>query len=218
VTEAAVAVPAPEFAVRGVVPDPLAATPVLRFDVAVTDESGLDVYTIALTAQVRIDADRRAYDAGARDRLLDLFGAAERLPATVGPLRLARVDALVPSFSREGACALEVPFTADLEQATARYLSSLDGGVVPLTFALAGTIFYRGERDRLQVTPVPWSCEARYRLPVSVWRDLVERRHAGSGFARLQADTLDRLRRVRARRGLPTLDATIAALLEDADG
>lgn len=213
-SELAIAAPAPELSVSGVRPEQSAATPTLRFGVDVTDLSGREVYTIALTAQIQIDADRRAYDPETRERLLDLFGAAERIPTTAGAVPLGRVDTLVPSFTGAGSFEIALPVSADLELAAARYFASLSSGVVPLTFHFNGSIFYCGEDDRLQVTLVPWSCEARYRLPVTVWRNLVEQRYAGSGFVRLQPETLDRLRRRRAERGLPTFDATIAEALE----
>jgi hypothetical protein len=213
VSDTAVAVPAPEFDVAGVEPDANAATPLLRFAIGVSDASGREIYTIATTAQVQIDADRRAYDAETRERLHDLFGEAERLPATVGALPLGRVDMLVPSFTGTGSFTLPLPISADVELAAARYVMSLRSGTVPLTFNFSGTVFYCGDDDRLQVTLVPWSCTARYRLPVSAWRGLIERRYAGSGFVRLQLDTLEALRRRRVQRGLPTLDATIADLL-----
>jgi hypothetical protein len=49
---------------------------------------------------------------------------------------------------------------------------------------------------------------------VSTWRNLIEQRYAGSGFVRLQPDTLDLLRRRRVERGLPTFDAAIADALQ----
>jgi hypothetical protein len=207
------AVAAPEFAVVGVEAESNAATPLLLFTVEVTDESGLEIYTIALTAQVQLDADRRAYDPATRDRLQDLFGEAARLPATAGPLQIARVATMVPSFTGAGRFTLALPISADLELAAARYLASLPDGTAPLTFNFNGTIFYAGADDRLQVTLVPWSCFARYRLPLSTWRGLIEPLHAGSGFVRLQPETLELLRRRRVERGLATFDATIADAL-----
>ena len=208
-----VAVSAPEFAIIGVTAEPFAATPLLRFALEVTDPSGLEIYTIALTAQVQIDADRRSYDPETRERLRDLFGEKERLPATAGALQIARVEALVPSFRGVGRFTLELPMSADLEFAASRYLAALSGGVVPMTFNFNGSIFYCGADDRLQVTLVPWSCDARFRLPEATWRGLIERRYAGSGFVRLQPDTIERLRRHRVEQGLPTFDAAIAGLL-----
>jgi hypothetical protein len=212
-SDVAVAAPAPELTITGVEPEPNAATPLLRFAVEIEDTSGRDIYTIALTSQVQIDADRRSYDPETRERLLDLFGEPERIPQTAGALLLGRVDALVPSFTGSGTFDLAVPFSGDLELATTRYLASLSDGVVPLTFHFSGSIFFCGEAHRLQVTLVPWSCSAGYRLRIATWRDLIERRHAATGFVRLQADTLDALRRRRAELGLPTFDATIADAL-----
>ncbi len=212
-SDVAVAAPALEFAVVGVDAEPNAATPLLCFECGVTDASGREIYTIALSTQIQIDADRRAYDEETRERLRDLFGEQERLPATAGALQLGRVDTLVPSFTGAGSFTIALPVSADLELAGTRYLGSLPGGAVPLTFNFNGTIFYCGSADRLQVVLVPWSCSARYRLPVSTWRGLIERRYASSGFVRVQADTLELLRRRRAEEGLPTFDATLRELL-----
>ena len=212
-SEPTIAVPSPEFTVTRADADANAPTPTLRFVVELSDASGREVYTIALSAQVRIDADRRAYDPPTRAALYDLFGEEARLPATAGGLPLGRVDTLVPSFTGTGGVTIDVPVSADLELAAGRYLASLTEGAVPLTFDFNGTIFYRGAQDRLQVTLVPWSCSARYRLAVATWRGLIERRYAASGFVRLQADTLEALRRRRAERGLPSLEATIADAL-----
>ena len=76
---------------------------------------------------------------------------------------------------------------------------------------------YAGDRDRLQIVRVPWDCVARYRLPVEVWRRMIEAHYPGGGWARLGTDTLERLRRRRTERGLTSLDATVADLLQRAE-
>jgi hypothetical protein len=209
VTGVAVEVPAPEFAVSGVELDPHAATPLLRFAIDVSDAGGREIYTIALAAQVQIDGDRRAYDPETRERLHDLFGEPEQIPQTAGPVQIGRVETLVPSF--RGACSftLAVPLSGDVELAATRYLASLADGTVPLSFHFNGSIFYCDDADRLQVTLVPWSCDAHYRLRLGDWRSLIERRYAAAGFVRVQADTLEALRRRRTERGLASFDATI---------
>jgi hypothetical protein len=214
VTDVAVELPAPEFAISGVDADPHAATPALRFVVDVTDASGREIYTIALAAQVQIDADRRAYDPDTRERLHDLLGEPERIPQTAGAVQLGRVETLVPSFRAAGRFILVVPFSGDVELAATRYLASLSSGTVPLTFNFNGSIFYCGDDDRLQVTLVPWSCDARYRLRLADWRGLIEQRYAAGGFVRVQADTLEALRRRRMELGLATFDATIREALQ----
>jgi hypothetical protein len=210
----AIELPAPEFTISGVDVDPHAATPSLRFAVDVTDASAREIYTIALAAQVQIDGDRRAYDPETRKRLHDLFGEPERIPQTAGAVQLGRVETLVPSFRKTGTFTLPVPFSGDVELAATRYLASLSGGTVPLTFQFSGSIFYCGDVDRLQVTLVPWSCDARYRVRLADWHALIEQRYAAGGFVRVHADTIEALRRRRVELGLATFDATIREALQ----
>ncbi|MEP6811688.1 MAG: DUF6084 family protein [Actinomycetota bacterium] len=213
-TDVALAVPLLEFAVASVEADPLAPTPTLNFAVDVTDESDREIYTIALAAQVQIDGDRRSYDPETRARLHDLFGEPEQIAQTAGAIQIGRVEALVPSFRGTGRFTLAVPFSGDVELAATRYLASLTSGTVPLTFNFNGSIFYCGEADRLQITLVAWSCDARFRLSLADWRSLIERRYGAGGFVRVQQDTLDALRKRRTERGLPTFDAAIQDALQ----
>jgi hypothetical protein len=58
-----------------------------------------------------------------------------------------------------------------------------------------------------------WASEAHYRLPVRVWRDLMNLYYPNSGWLRLQRETLDALMRFKAQRALPTWDGVMEALL-----
>jgi hypothetical protein len=203
-------VPAPELAVLGVAPLVHAATPTVAFTLGVTDASRLEVYTIALSAQVQLDPPRRAYDPETRERLADLFGDPARWAhTTTQSLQWGRVDLLVPSFTGTGTAELQLPCSPDLERAVARYVSALDGGTIPLTFHFSGSVLYRGEADRLQVVQVPWSCSAKHRLPLATLRQVLP----DGGYVHVGADTLELLRRRRTEHGLPTFDACIAELL-----
>jgi hypothetical protein len=66
---------------------------------------------------------------------------------------------------------------------------------------------------KLQVQQVPWSKEASYRLPVSVWREAIDDHFPGSAWIRMTRETLDELQRFKTRQALPTWDATLRALL-----
>ena len=68
------------------------------------------------------------------------------------------------------------------------------------------------------MTQVPWDREARCRLPVAIWRELMDRYFPNAGWLRLRRDTLDALLRLKARRALATLDEVIDALLAEAGG
>jgi hypothetical protein len=206
----------PEFSVLGVAARPLAAVPALEFDVHVSEPSGRHVYVIALSAQVMIEPARRSYDDAERERLVELFGPPERWGTTTNSLVWHRADVVVPSFSGSTTFRIAVPLSFDLEVAGAKYFNGLAGGEVPLAFNFNGTIHYRGEDGRLGVTLVPWSCSAEFRLPVAVWREAMDACYPGGRWIALREDTLQALLADKARRGARTIDAEVAALLEEA--
>jgi Family of unknown function (DUF6084) len=203
-----------EFTVLGAEPLEHSATPGVRFHLHVSEPAGREVYTIALSTQIQIEPARRGYDDATRERLVELFGAPERWAATTRPFQWARVDTLVPSFTGSTAFTLELPCTYDLEVAASKYFHSLPDGVVPLGFHFNGTVLYCGERDRLQVVLVPWSCSARWRMPVDVWTRTIAAHYPGGGWVRLERETLDALARRKALRGAHSFDDTVRELLE----
>ena len=207
----------PEFRVLGASAPRHAAVPTLEFDVHVSEPTGQQVYTIALSVQIMLEPARRAYDADARERLNELFGPPGRWALTTRGMLWHRADVLVPGFT--GATTFRVPVACsyDLELAAAKYFYSLADGEVPLAFNFNGTIHYRAPDGRLQITLVPWSATTEFRLPVATWRELIERYYPATAWAVLRTDTLERLQREKARRGLPTVDACVAELLEQVE-
>ncbi len=203
------------FGCTGAAAERYAATPTLRFDLTVTESSGVRVHAIALRCQIRIEPHRRRYSAAEAARLHDLFGDTSRWADTVKPIQLATVTTMVPTFSALTEVGLAMPCTYDLEVASARYLQGLDDGTIPLLFLFSGTVFV-AQGEGFSVELVPWSSEASYRMPVSVWRDMVDAHFPGSAWLRCSRETLDALSAFKAGHALPTWDATLAALLEAA--
>jgi hypothetical protein len=203
----------PAFSVLDVTAVPHAATPTLRFHLHVDDPLGRAIHTIALTTQIQIDPARRTYDDVTRARLVELFGPPERWASTTQMFRWAHVSALVPGFTGATSFALDVPCTYDLEVAASKYFYSLTGGEVPLSFLFNGMVLYAGDGDRLQVAQVPWSCTARWRMPVQAWKAVMARYYPGGGWVRVQTETLDALAARKAEDGHHTFDALIAELL-----
>jgi Family of unknown function (DUF6084) len=193
---------------------PYSATPTLVFRLVINEGLGERVDTIALRCQIRIEPHRRKYSADEAQRLHDLFGATERWAETVKPIQLAAVSVMVPAFTAQTEVDVEVPCTYDLEVASGRYLQGLDDGTVPLLLLFSGTIF-TSSGGGLRVEPIPWSSEASYRMPVSVWQDVVNEHFPGSAWLRCSRETLDALSAFKAARALPTWDATLSALLAD---
>jgi Family of unknown function (DUF6084) len=194
-----------------------AATPTLSFKLTITESTGVPVHAIALRCQIRIEPHRRMYSAAEARRLNDLFGDTSRWAETVKPIQLAMVSAMVPGFTSLTELDLPVPCTYDLEVASARYLQGLDDGTIPLLLLFSGTVFV-AQGDGYSVELIPWSSEATYRMPVSVWSEVVEQHFPGSAWLRCSRDTLDALSAYKAEHALPTWDATLTALLEAAGG
>ena len=190
-----------------------AATPALSFRLTITEKSGVRVHAIALRCQIRIEPHRRRYSATEAQRLHDLFGDTSRWAETVKPIQLAMVSMMVPGFRSLTEVDLQVPCTYDLEVASARYLSGLDDGTIPLLLLFSGTVFV-AQGDGYSVELIPWSSEAAYRMPVSVWREVVDQHFPGSAWLRCSRETLDALSAFKSERALPTWDATLSALLE----
>jgi hypothetical protein len=205
------------FGCTGTTADRFAVTPALTFQLAITERSGVRVHAIALRCQIRIEPHRRRYSATEAERLHDLFGDPSRWAETVKPIQLATVTAMVPSFTAVTEIDLPVPCTYDLEVSSARYLQGLDDGTIPMLLLFSGTVFIATETG-YSVELVPWSAEASYRMPVSVWRGLVDAHFPGRAWLSCHRETLDALSGFKARHALPTWDATLNALLAQADG
>ena len=112
---------------------------------------------------------------------------------------------------------VDVPIacTYDLEVAAAKYFHALDAGDIPLLFLFSGTIFFAGDQ-RFSVAPVAWDKEAAYRLPVALWRELMNRYFPNSSWLRLRRENIDALHRFKGRRALTTFDDAVEALLAQA--
>ncbi len=66
------------------------------------------------------------------------------------------------------------------------------------------------------VSQIPWDKEASFRLPVRVWREMMNRYFPNSGWLRLHTDTLNLLMRCKARRAVASWDQLMLSLLKDA--
>jgi len=203
------------FGCTGATAERYAATPTVTFALTITERTGVRVHAIALRCQIRIEPHRRRYSAAEAQRLHDLFGDPSRWAETVKPIQLATITTMVPAFAAVTEVDLPVPCTYDLEVASARYLQGLDDGAIPLLLLFSGTVFVATE-EGFSVELVPWSAEATYRMPVSVWHDVVNLHFPGRAWLPCGRETLDALSAFKAKHALPTWDATLSALLAEA--
>ena len=200
------------FTVLDVAAEPYAITPQLTARLAVEEAGGRRVHAIALRCQVRIEPQRRRYDQSEQDALTDLFGEPHRWADTLRPFLWMQCGTTVPGFTGRTETELALPCTYDLEVVGTRYLHALADGEVPLSLLFSGTVFLAGPNG-FAVEQIPWSCEARHRLPVAIWRRLIELYYPDSGWVRLGSDVLRRLAGYRARNGLTSWDETVQKLL-----
>lgn len=204
------------FAVVGARAEPFAAAPQLSLQVRIDHDSDEPVHALALRCQVQIEPRPREYSAEEAERLVDLFGERERWPQTQrGAVLWAHASCMAPRFERTTQVDLPVPCTYDFEVAAAKYLGALAGGEVPLRLLFNGTAFSQGGNG-FRVEPVAWACEATYRLPVAVYRDVMDRFFPNSAWLRLRRDSFDALARFRSGRGLPSWEEAIEVLLDAA--
>jgi uncharacterized protein DUF6084 len=196
--------------------DRFAVVPALSLVLRISETSGQRVEAIALRCQIRIEPARRRYSAQEAERLNDLFGDTERWADTLKPMQFSMVATMVPGFSGATEIELPVPFTYDLEVGSARYFDSLESGEIPLLLLFSGTVFTL-VGGRMQVQQVPWSKEAAYRLPVSVWREAIDAHFPNSAWIRMSRQTMADLQRFKSAHAMPTWDMTLAALLERAE-
>jgi len=207
------------FEVEGVAPQRHTAEPVLVFRLRVTDtiaSAATLVHAIVLRCQLRIEPARRRYSDAEKGRLLDLFGTPERWGQTVRPMPWAQVTTVVPPFTGSGSAELDVPCSFDFNLAATKYFAALDDGDLPLCLLFSGTIFYEAD-GALQVAPIPWQCEAYFRLPAATWRELMDSHYPDGTWLRLRKDVFDRLNEYRSGQGLPTWDQTVERLLPQAE-
>jgi hypothetical protein len=200
------------FACTGVRSDPYAASPTLVFRLRITENAGLTVNAVALRCQFRIEPHRRTYSTAETPLLADLFGTVDRWGDTLKPLQFATVAAMVPGFTGTTEIDLPVPCSYDLEVAAGKYFASLEDGEIPLLLLFSGTVFVRTPTG-FTVDQVPWTSETPQRVPVTVWREAMDRFFPGSGWLRLRRETLADLQRYKSDTSLAGWDDVIADLL-----
>jgi hypothetical protein len=202
------------FTVVDVVPEPYAASPILLARIRVEETTGERVHALALLAQIRIEPQRRRYDDTEERALLDLFGDRTRFGDTLRPFAWLHASTVAQGFTGSTVVELPLPCTYDFEVSGTTYLHALREGEIPLLFLFSGTVFTRGTTG-FSVAQVPWDCEARHRLPVTVWRDLMETWFPGTEWVRMRRDTVEALAHYRHVRGLTSWDDVVTALLAD---
>ena len=203
------------FQIEGVSMVPFAAAPTLAFQLrienAAVDET---IHTIALRCQIQLEVTRRRYAPEEQQRLLDLFGDPGRWSQTLRSLLWTNANIVVPGFAGTATvAALQVPCTFDFNVAATKYFEGLADGEIPLHIMFSGTVFYAPPDGALQVAPISWEKEARFKLPVKVWRAMMDSYYPNNVWLNLRRDIFDRLYLYKMQHGIPTWEQVLENLL-----
>lgn len=206
------------FTVEGAEAVPFAATPLVGLKLRVECVNPEDtIHTITLRAQIQIEATRRRYSEGEKEKLLDLFGEPDRWSRTLRSMLWTHADAVIPAFQGSTLVDLQIPCTFDFNVAATKYFHGVSEGEIPLVLLFSGTAFYVGAQGVLQVAPIPWDKEARYRLPVQVWREMMEQYYPNSVWLSLRRDVFERVYDYKVRHGIQTWEEAFTSLLSLAE-
>jgi hypothetical protein len=195
---------------------PYSAAPLLAFKLRITNADAAEVIqSVALRCQIQIESTHRKYGAREQEKLLDLFGAPERWSRTLRAMLWTHASAAMKPFQGTTEVDLPVPCTFDFNVAAAKYFAALEDGEVPLNLMFSGTIFYESAGGGLQVEQIPWDREAKYRLPVRIWKEMMDIYYPNSAWLCLRRDVFDRLAQYKMDRGIPTWEQALESLLSD---
>ncbi|CAN5368040.1 DUF6084 family protein [soil metagenome] len=202
------------FQVEGAQALTYAAAPLLIFKLRITNaDADEPIQTIALRCQIQIEPARRRYNAHEQERLLDLFGEPDRWGQTLRTMLWTHTSLVVSPFVGSTLVDLPVPCTFDFNVAAAKYFAGLEDGAVSLCLLFSGTVFYEAGDGALQIAQISWDKEAKYQMPVGIWKEMMEHYYPNSAWLCLRRDAFDRLAQFKMKQGIPTWEQTLERLL-----
>lgn len=195
---------------------PYAASPALAFKLRVTNKDTAEaIHTVVLRAQIQIEVAKRRYTPEEQAGLRDLFGTPDRWGQTLKPLLWTNASAVVPQFTGETTVDLQVPCTFDFSVATTKYFNALNDGDIPVLLMFSGTVFYADDEGSLRVAPISWEKETKLRVPLKVWKDLMDAYYPNIAWLCLRRDVFEELHRYKVEHGIPSWEQVFERLLAD---
>ncbi|HEX3817483.1 MAG TPA: DUF6084 family protein [Chthoniobacterales bacterium] len=207
-----------DFEILGVDPAVRGLVPLLHFKLRIKNEPPNEtIQSVILQAQIQIQAPQRSYNEDEKEKLFELFGSPEQWGQTLRGKLWTHANTTVRTFQGTTDAILSVPCSYDLNLAATKFFYGLEEGEVPLLFLFSGTIFYAGADGRLQVQQISWNKECSYRMPVQLWKELMEHHYPNSAWLYLERDLFERLCAFKRRSGAPNWEQAIERLLAQAE-
>jgi len=206
-----------DFEILGVEPAVRGLVPLLHFKLGIKNEPPNEtIQSVILQAQIQIQAPQRPYNEGEKEKLFELFGAPEQWGQTLRGKLWTHANTTVRTFQGTTDAILSVPCSYDLNLAATKFFYGLEEGDVPLLFLFSGTIFYAGADGRLQVQQISWNKECSYRMPVPLWKELMDHHYPNSAWLYLEREIFERLCAYKRHSGAPNWEQAIERLLAEA--
>ena len=89
---------------------------------------------------------------------------------------------------------------------------------MPVCLQFSGTVFYAGPEGNLQVAPISWDKEARFKLPIRIWREMMETYYPNSAWLSLRKDVFDQLYQYKVTHGIPTWEEVLERIIPQPEG
>ncbi len=205
-----------DFKIIGVEHAAHGLTPLLHFKVGITNTPATEtIQSVILQAQIQIQAPGRSYNESEKPKLIDLFGTPDQWGTTLRNRLWTLSNTTVRTFAGSTEAILPVPCSFDLNVAGTKYFYALEGDEVPLLFLFSGTVFYAAPDGHLQVQQISWEKECIYRMPVSVWKKMMDEHYPNTAFVSLQRDVFDRLNEYKQSAGVSSWEQAIEKLLAE---
>jgi len=191
-----------------------AAAPLIALKLRITNLPATEaIHTLTLRCQVQIEPAKRRYMPEEQKKLVDLFGEPDRWSRTLKPLLWMNTSVAVPAFTDNLLVDLQLPCTFDFNVAATKYFHALNNGEIPVCVMFSGTVFYPSADGALQIAQVPWDREAIFRLPISIWKEMMDLHFPNTAWLCLQRDAFEQLYEYKMRHGIPTWEQAIARAL-----
>jgi hypothetical protein len=205
------------FQVESVAPVLFAAAPALDIQLRIGNSpADQTIHSALLRCQIQMEVTRRRYTSEEQRRLLDLFDEPGRWGQTLRNMLWTNTTFAVSSFEANTLATMQVPCTFDFNVAATKYFHGLESGEVPLLLMFSGSVFYADASGTLQVAPISWNKETKFRMPVSVWKEMMDIYYPNSAWLNVRRDIFERLLGYKTTNAIPAWEQTLERLLDHA--
>src|ERR1700747_2986109 len=154
------------FQIEKAEPQRFTVAPTLLFKLRISNSvPGEIIHSVALRCQIQLEVARRQYSPEHQAQMRDLFGEPDRWSQTLKNMLWTHASVVAPAFQDTAVVDLPGPCTFVFNVAATKYFHGLSDGDVPLSFLFSGTVFHADGEGALQVAPIPWDKETRFKLP-----------------------------------------------------